>query len=44
MVIMKGFIRHKEELRDKIDKLAVMIDKLATRDSGTGRQFKPQIY
>ena len=33
----------KEELGDKIDKLAVMIGKLATRDSGTGRQFKPQI-
>ena len=32
----------KEELGDKIDKLAVMIGKLATRDSGTGRQFKPQ--
>ena len=34
----------KEELGDKIDKLAVMTGKLATRDSGTGRQFKPQIY
>ena len=34
----------KEESGDKIDKLAVMIGKLATRDSGTGRQFKPQIY
>ena len=34
----------KEGLGDKIDKLAVMIGKLATRDSGTGRQFKPQIY
>ena len=34
----------KEELGDKIDKLAVTIGKLATRDSGTGRQFKPQIY
>ena len=34
----------KEELGDKIDKLAVMIGKLATRDSGTSRQFKPQIY
>ena len=32
----------KEELGDKIDKLAVMIGKLATRDSGIGRQFKPQ--
>ena len=34
----------KEELGVKIDKLAVMIGKLATRDSGMGRQFKPQIY
>ena len=34
----------KEELGDKIDKLAVMIGNLATRDSGTGRQFKPQIH
>ena len=34
----------REELRDKIDKLALMIGKLATRDSGRGRQFKMQIY
>ena len=34
----------KEELGDKIDKLVVLIGKLATRDSGAGRQFKPQIY
>ena len=34
----------KEELADNIDKLAVMICKLATRDSGTDREFKPQIY
>ena len=34
----------KEELGDKIDKLVVMIGKLVTRDSGAGRQFKPQIY
>ena len=27
----------KEELSDKIDKLAVMIGKLATRDSGTNK-------
>ena len=32
-----------EELGDKIDKLAIMIGKLATRDSRAGRQFKPQI-
>ena len=34
----------REELGDKIDKLVVMIGKLATRDSAAGRQFKPQIY
>ena len=34
----------KEELGDKIDKLAAVIGKLATRDSGKGRQVKPQIY
>ena len=34
----------KEELGDKLEKLAVMIGKLATRDSRTMRQFKPQIY
>ena len=34
----------KKELGDKIDKLTVMIGKLATRDSCTGRQFKPQIH
>ena len=32
------------ELGDKIDKLAAMIGKLATRDSRSVRQFKPQIY
>ena len=30
-------------LEDKIDKLAVMMNKLATRENGTSRQFKPQI-
>ena len=34
----------KEELGDKIDKLAVMIGKLVTRDSRMNRQFKPQIH
>ena len=34
----------KEELGDKIDKLAVMIGKLAARDSEADRQFKSQIY
>ena len=34
----------KKELGDKTDKLVAMIDKLATRDSRTYRQFKPQIH
>ena len=34
----------KEELEVKIDKLVVMIGKLATGDSEAGRQFKPQMY
>ena len=34
----------KEELDDKIDKLAVMIGKLATRHCKTNRQFKSQIH
>ena len=34
----------KEELGDKIDKLAVKMGKLAARDSETSRQFKPQIH
>ena len=32
----------KEELGNKIDKLVVMIGKLATRDSRTNKQFKPR--
>ena len=31
----------REELSDEIDKLVVMIGKLATRDGGTNRHFKP---
>ena len=34
----------KEELGDEINKLAVMIGKLAIRGSRTDRQFKPQIH
>ena len=34
----------KEELGDSIDKLSLLIGKLATRDSRTNRQFKPQIH
>ena len=40
----KVSFKTKEELGDKEDKLVVMIGKLATRDSGTGRRFKPQIH
>ena len=34
----------REELASKIDKLVVMIGKLAAEDSGRVRQFKPQIH
>ena len=34
----------REELGDKIDKLMVMIGKLATKDSSRNRPFKPQIH
>ena len=34
----------REDLADKIDKLAVMIGKLAAKDSGKVRPFKPQIH
>ena len=34
----------REELNDKIDNLTVMIGKLAAKDSGGIRQFKPQIH
>ena len=33
----------REELGDKIDKLAVMIGKLATRDSTTNRQLQQEL-
>ena len=33
-----------DELGDKIDKLTVMMDRLAARDSNDKRPFKPQIY
>ena len=32
------------ELRDKIDKLTVMMSRLAAKDSNGRRPFKPQIY
>ena len=31
-------------LKDKIDRLTVMMGKLATEDYGISKQFKPQIY
>ena len=34
----------REELGDKIEKLTVMVGRLGTRDSGTNKQFKPQIH
>ena len=34
----------RKELGDKVDKLVVMIGKLATRHGGPNRQFKPQIH
>ena len=34
----------REEIGDKIDKLAVMIGKIAVKDSGKVRPFKPQIH
>ena len=33
-----------DRLEDKIGKLIVMMGKLAARDNGNVRQFKPQIY
>ena len=33
-----------DELEDKVDRLTVMMVKLATRDNGSNRHFKPQIY
>ena len=33
-----------DRLEDKIDKLTIMMGKLAARDKGANRQFKPQIY
>ena len=34
----------RDELANKIDKLVIMIGKLATRESGTNRQFRPQVH
>ena len=35
---------NREEFNDKIDKLTVMIDRLAATDNRRTRQFKPQIH
>ena len=34
----------RDELGDKIDKLTVMLGRLAAKDSNEKRPFKPQIY
>ena len=34
----------RDELGDKIDKLTVMINRLAVKDSNNKRPFKPQIH
>ena len=34
----------RDELEDKIDKLAVMMTRLAAKDSDDKRPFQPQIY
>ena len=34
----------RDELGDKIDKLTVLMGRLATNDSNDKRPFKPQIY
>ena len=34
----------RDELEDKIDKLTVMLGKLAAKDDNNKRPFKPQIY
>ena len=34
----------RDELVDKIDKLTVMLGRLAAKDSNEKRPFKPQIY
>ena len=33
-----------DRLEDKINRLTVMMAKLATKDNGINKQFKPQIY
>ena len=40
----RGSFNTREELGDKIDKLTVMMSKLAAKDSHKRKPFKPQIY
>ena len=40
----KSVINTREELGDKIDKLTVIMSKLAAKDSHERKLFKPQIY
>ena len=40
----KGTFETWDGLEDKIDKLTVMMGKLAARDNGMNRQMKPHIY
>ena len=40
----KVLFNARDELGDKIDKLTVMMGRLAARDSDDKRPFKPQIY
>ena len=34
----------KDHLEDKIDKLTMMMSKLAANEEGANKQFKPKIY
>ena len=40
----KVLFNARDELGDKLDKLTVMMSKLAAKDSNSKRPFKPQIY
>ena len=40
----KGSFNARDELGDKIDKIRVMMYRLAAKDSNEKRLFKPQIY
>ena len=40
----KVTLNTQDDLEDKIDRVMVMMSKLATKDDGINKQFKPQIY